>query len=58
MTISNIDITKTLKNVETTLREDKTISPQVRVMMELLVLVITLLMAKLGLNSKNSSIGQ
>lgn len=56
MTISNIDITKTLKSVETTLREDKTISPQVRVMLELLVLVITLLMAKLGLNSKNSSI--
>jgi len=45
-----------LKAVEVTLREDKSITPQVRVMMELLVVVINLLVGKLGLNSKNSSI--
>lgn len=55
MTVGKINITETLKSVETTLREDKTISPQVRVMMELLVVVINLLLGKLGLNSKNSS---
>ncbi|MEI7775927.1 MAG: IS66 family transposase [Verrucomicrobiota bacterium] len=55
MTVGKIDITETLKSVEATLREDKSISPQVRMMMELLVVVINLLLAKLGLNSKNSS---
>lgn len=55
MTVGKINITETLKSVEATLREDKSISPQVRVMMELLVVVINLLLGKLGLNSKNSS---
>jgi len=55
MTVGKINITAALKSVETTLREDNSISPQVRVMMELLVVVINLLLAKLGLNSKNSS---
>jgi transposase len=35
--------------------QDKESSPQVRAMMELLVVIITLLAAKLGLNSNNSS---
>ncbi|MBC7532084.1 MAG: IS66 family transposase [Oligoflexus sp.] len=56
MTIEKINITETIKNVEATLRDDKSISPQVRVMMELLLVVINLLLTKLGLNSKNSSI--
>jgi transposase len=55
MTVGKINITETLKSVETTLREDKSISPQVRVMMDLLVVVINLLLGKVGLNSKNSS---
>ena len=55
MTVGKINISDTLKSVESTLREDKSISPQVRVMMELLVVVINLLLGKLGLNSKNSS---
>lgn len=55
MTVGKINISETLKSVESTLREDKSISPQVRVMMELLVVVINLLLGKLGLNSKNSS---
>ena len=56
MTIEKINITETIKNVEATLRDDKSISPQVRVMMELLLVVINLLLTKLGLNSKNISI--
>ena len=55
MTVGKIDISETLKSVETTLREDKSASPQMRAMMELLVVVINLLVAKLGLNSNNSS---
>jgi len=55
VTINKINIEETLKSVETLLKEDKSSSPQVRAMMELLVIVINLLVAKLGLNSKNSS---
>lgn len=56
MTINNINITNSLKNVEKMLLEDKAITPQVRAMFELLVLVINLLLAKLGVNSTNSSV--
>lgn len=38
------------------MQEDKSASPQVRAMLELLVVVINLLLGKLGLNSTNSSI--
>jgi transposase len=55
MSAGKIDITETLKSVERTLRQDKSISPQVRAMMDLLVVIINLLLGKLGINSKNSS---
>jgi transposase len=55
LTVGKIDISRTLKNVEDLLREDKTSSPQIRAMMELLIVVINLLLNKLGLNSSNSS---
>jgi transposase len=55
MTIGEINITKTLEEVDKFLKEEK-ISPQMRSMVQLLVVVIKLLVAKLGLNSKNSSI--
>jgi transposase len=56
MTIGKINVSSTLNAVEKTLREDKSMSPQVRAMIELLVVVINLLVGKLGLNSENSSI--
>lgn len=55
MSIGKIDVTAALKNVEKTLREDKSSSPQMRAMMELLVVIINLLLGKLGLDSANSS---
>jgi hypothetical protein len=55
MTIGEINITNTLEEVDKFLKEEK-ISPQIRSMVKLLVVVIKLLVAKLGLNSKNSSI--
>jgi transposase len=55
MTVGKIDITKALKNVKTLMEQDKSASPQLRAMMELLVVIINLLLGKLGLNSKNSS---
>lgn len=55
VTMGKINIGETLKNVESLMKSDKKSSPQMRAMMELLVVIITLLIAKLGLNSKNSS---
>lgn len=54
-TIGKINVADALKNVEVLLRQDKSISPQVRAMMDLLVVVINLLLGKLGLHSANSS---
>lgn len=55
MKISSIDIGVTLKKVETLLSEDKGLSPAMRSMVELLVLLVTLLANRLNLNSRNSS---
>ena len=55
MTVEKINIAKTLKNVESLMESEKNSSPQMRAMMKMLVVIITLLAAKLGLNSKNSS---
>ncbi|MBE7546440.1 MAG: IS66 family transposase [Planctomycetia bacterium] len=55
MTIENIDVDATLRKVEKLLSEDKGLSPAVRSMIELLVLLITLLVGRLNRNSRNSS---
>ena len=55
MSVGKIDITAALKSVERTLREDASVSPQVRAMLDLLVVIINLLLGKLGINSANSS---
>ncbi|MFQ5688549.1 MAG: IS66 family transposase [Candidatus Scalindua sp.] len=55
MTIQNIDIDATLEKVKALLVEEKELSPAMRSMVELLVLLITLLVGRLNLNSRNSS---
>ena len=55
MKISSVDIGVTLKKVETLLSEEKGLSPAMRSMVELLVLLVTLLANRLNLNSRNSS---
>lgn len=55
MKISSIDIGVTLKKVETLLSEEKGMSPAMRSMVELLVLLVRLLVSRLNLNSRNSS---
>lgn len=55
MSSTDINISETLRSVETLLRQDKSVSPQVRAMMDLLVVVIKLLVGKLRVNSRNSS---
>ena len=56
MSVGNIDVTRTLARVEALLAEDQSISPAVRGMIELLATIINLLVAKMGLNSSNSSV--
>ena len=55
MTINNIDIDATLEKVKILLTEEKELSPTMRSMVELLVLLVTLLTNRLNLNSSNSS---
>jgi transposase len=55
LTIQNIDIDATLNKVKTLLVEEKELSPTMRSMVELLVLLVTLLANSLNLNSSNSS---
>lgn len=55
MTIGKINISKALKDAESILHQDHSASPQIRAMMEILIVVIRLLVGKLGINSNNSS---
>jgi len=55
VSINDINITETIENARKTLSEEKNISPQLKALMELLILIISLLVNKLGLNSRNSS---
>jgi transposase len=55
VTVGKVNISEALKDVEILLRADKSGSPQMRAMIELLVVVINLLLGKLGVNSSNSS---
>lgn len=55
MTINNIDIDSTLDKVKELLEKEKNLSPSLRSVIEVLVLVVTLLVNRLNLNSSNSS---
>lgn len=50
-----INITETVDSARKLLETDKQISPALRTMFEMLLMIITLLAGKLGLNSQNSS---
>jgi len=55
MKIENIDIQATIEKAQAVVREDKQMSAATKSMFEILILVITLLANRLGLNSTNSS---
>jgi transposase len=55
MKIENIDIQATIEKAQLLVREDKQLSAATKSMFEILILIITLLANRLGLNSKNSS---
>lgn len=56
MTLGQIDIKAAVANAEKLLKNDQQITPPVRAVMSVLLLVVKLLMVKTGLNSRNSSI--
>ena len=55
MKADKINIGETVENARKLLEADKKISPALRAMFEMLLMIITLLAGKLGLNSQNSS---
>ncbi|MFN2329804.1 MAG: IS66 family transposase [Chromatocurvus sp.] len=55
MTIDNIPVEQTLAAVKRQLDEEENLSPALRASLELLLTLVTLLLNRLGLNSRNSS---
>ena len=55
MTLNSINITELVEQVKAQLKDDKNISPSLRMAVEMILLVIVMLSEKIGLNSKNSS---
>jgi len=55
MTVDNINIDATIKHVKELLADDNSLSPAIRASLETLLLLVTILLARLGLNSNNSS---
>ena len=55
MTIQNISVEATVERVKTLIAEEKGLSPALRSSLEVLLLLVTLIVNKLGLNSRNSS---
>ena len=55
MTISTIDVKATIDRVKTLIASEKNLSPALKASLEVLLLLVSLLVDRLGLNSKNSS---
>ena len=55
MTLNSINITELVEQVKAQLKDDKNISPSLRMAVEMILLVVVMLSEKIGLNSKNSS---
>ena len=56
MKIENIDIQAAIDNAKKLVQQDKSLSPSVEAVINLLLMIITLLVNQKNLNSKNSSI--
>lgn len=55
MSLDNIDIKQLLSQIQQELERDKSLSPSLRALIQMLLLVVPLLCQKLGLTSRNSS---
>jgi transposase len=56
MNLNSINITEIVEQTKAQLQEDKTLTPALKMSIELLLVVVVMLASKLGLNSKNSSL--
>lgn len=56
MSVGKINVSSTLRRAERLLREDKSASPALRAVVEVLITLIQLLIQKVGTNSTNSSL--
>ena len=56
MNLNSINITEIVEQTKTQLQEDKTLTPALKMSIELILVVVVMLAGKLGLNSQNSSI--
>ena len=55
MKVSGIDIESNVEKIKQQIKADTTLSPSMRTTLDLLLLIVTLLCQRLGLNSSNSS---
>jgi len=55
LTLDHVDVDATIKKINDLLREEKSLSPALKSTIEVLILIVTLLVNRLGLNSQNSS---
>lgn len=55
MTLDNVDVDATIERAEALLKAEKNLSPALRSAMEVVLLLVSLLVKRLNLNSKNSS---
>jgi transposase len=55
MTVENIDIEASIKAAKELIAKEKNLSPALKVALDVLLLLVTILANRLGLNSKNSS---
>lgn len=55
MTIDNIDVKATIEQVKTLIAAEKNLSPALKASLDVLLVLVSLLIDRLGLNSKNSS---
>jgi transposase len=55
MTISNIDVKATIEQVKTLIAAEKDLSPALKASLDVLLVLVSLLVDRFGLNSKNSS---
>ena len=56
MNLNNINITEIVEQTKAQLQEDITLTPALKMSIELILVIVVMLAGKLGLNSKNSSI--
>ena len=56
MKLDNLNISELVESTKTQLKEDISITPSLKMLLELILMVVVMLAERLGLHSKNSSI--